>query len=114
MFLDYLALGMLLFVLVVLVYGIIWIHDIPYRIAKRRNHPHQDAIHIGGWISLFTLHAIWPFLWIWAYMYRPGIGYGAGEEAKPAEDAAALRQTIDALQARVAALEGLVKQEARP
>lgn len=114
MFLDYLALGMLLFVLLVLVYGVIWIHDIPYRIAKRRDHPHQDAIHMGGWISLFTLHAIWPFLWIWAYMYRPGIGYGTGEETKPAEDAAALRQTIDALQARVAALEGLVEREARP
>jgi len=30
------------------------IHDIPYHMAKARNHPHQDAIHAGGWISLFT------------------------------------------------------------
>jgi Protein of unknown function (DUF3302) len=62
MFLDYFALVVLIFVAVVLFYGIIAIHDIPYEIAKRRNHPQQDAIHVAGWISLFTLHAIWPFL----------------------------------------------------
>jgi hypothetical protein len=39
--------------------------------AKARNHQHQDAIHAAGWVSLFTLHAIWPFLWIWATIYRP-------------------------------------------
>ena len=22
-----------------------------------------------GYISLFTLHIIWPFLWIWAYLF---------------------------------------------
>lgn len=61
MFLDYFALFLLFFVAVVLFYGIIAIHDIPYEIAKHRNHPQQDAIHVAGWISLFTLHAIWPF-----------------------------------------------------
>jgi hypothetical protein len=25
--------------------------------AKKRNHPHADAIHTAGWMSLFTLHA---------------------------------------------------------
>jgi hypothetical protein len=38
MFLDYFALGMLFFVAIVLFYGIIAIHDIPYEIAKKRNH----------------------------------------------------------------------------
>ncbi|MGE4557230.1 MAG: DUF3302 domain-containing protein [Desulfovibrionaceae bacterium] len=70
--LDYAGAGMLIFVFLILVYGIIYIHDIPYEIAKRRQHPHQDAIHAAGWVSLFTLHAIWPFLWIWAMMHRPG------------------------------------------
>src|SRR5437773_1839497 len=42
---------------VVLFYGIIAIHDIPHIIAKSRDHPHQDAIHAAGWVSLFTLHA---------------------------------------------------------
>jgi hypothetical protein len=34
--------------------------------GQKRNHPHADAIHTAGWVSLFTLHVIWPFLWIWA------------------------------------------------
>jgi hypothetical protein len=74
-FLSWFALVLLIFVICTLVYGMIAIHDIPYNIAKKRNHPHQDAIHYGGWISLFTLHAIWPFLWIWAAAYHPVYGY---------------------------------------
>ena len=69
MFLNYFALGVLIFVFLVIFYGIIAIHDIPYLIAKKRNHPHADAIHTAGWVSLFTLHVIWPFLWIWATLY---------------------------------------------
>ncbi|MGF1755388.1 DUF3302 domain-containing protein [Vibrio makurazakiensis] len=76
MFLDYFALGLLVFVALVIFYGIIVIHDIPYEIAKERNHPHQDAIHVSGWVSLFTLHAIWPFLWIWATLWRQDRGWG--------------------------------------
>jgi len=35
MFLDYFALVMLVFVTVVIFYGVIAIHDIPYEIAKK-------------------------------------------------------------------------------
>ncbi len=75
-FLNYFALGLLVFVVVVLFYAIIAIHDIPYLIAEKRHHPHQDAIYAAGWVSLFTLHALWPFLWIWAMTYRPERGWG--------------------------------------
>jgi hypothetical protein len=75
-FLNYFALGVLIFVVVVLFYGVIAIHDIPHLMAKSRNHPHQDAIHAAGWVSLFTLHVLWPFLWIWAMAYRPDRGWG--------------------------------------
>jgi len=74
--LDYVALFILILAAVMLFYGIIAIHDIPYEIAVHRNHPHQDAIHYAGWVSLFTLHAIWPFLWIWATLYREDRGWG--------------------------------------
>ncbi len=67
---------MLIFVFLVIFYGIIAIHDIPYLIAKKRNHPHADAIHTAGWVSLFTLHVIWPFLWIWATLYQLGAWLG--------------------------------------
>ena len=74
--LDYVALGILIFAFITVFYGIIVIHDIPYEIAVHRNHPHQDAIHYAGWVSLFTLHAIWPFLWIWSTLYREDRGWG--------------------------------------
>jgi hypothetical protein len=74
--LNNIALGLLIFVVIFLFYAIIVIHDIPYEIAKKRKHPHQDAIHTAGWISLLTLHIIWPFLWIWATLYREDRGWG--------------------------------------
>ena len=96
-FLSWFALLLLIFTVLVLAYGMIAIHDIPYNIAKKRNHPHADAIHAGGWISLFTLHAIWPFLWIWAYSYHPVYGYagkrpGETDEAEAEESEPAIHQ----------------------
>lgn len=85
MFLDYFALGVLIFVFLVIFYGIIILHDIPYLIAKKRNHPHADAIHVAGWVSLFTLHVIWPFLWIWATLYRPERGWGTVKASAAAD-----------------------------
>ena len=74
--LEYIALGILIFAAVTVFYGIIVVHDIPYEIAVHRNHPHQDAIHVAGWISLLFMGAIWPFLWIWATLYREDRGWG--------------------------------------
>ena len=68
--LDYLALGILIFTAISLLFGAIALLDIPYKNAVERNHPHQDAIYFAGWVSLFTLHAIWPLLWIWSAAYR--------------------------------------------
>ncbi|MBT8437075.1 MAG: DUF3302 domain-containing protein, partial [Gammaproteobacteria bacterium] len=68
--LDYIALGILIFTATSLLFGAIAILGIPYKIAVDRNHPHQDAIYYAGWVSLFTLHVIWPLLWIWSAGYR--------------------------------------------
>ena len=76
MFLDYFALGVLIFVFLVIFYGIIILHDIPYLIAKKRNHPHADAIHVAGWVSLFTL----PIFVDLGHALPPGAGMG---NAKP-------------------------------
>jgi len=108
MFLDYFALGLLLFVVIILFYGIIVIHDIPYEISKKRNHPHQDAIHVAGWVSLFTLHVLWPFLWIWATLYRSDRGWGFSADGPSVEDSgdmAALQAQISELTQRLSALE---------
>lgn len=80
MILDYVALAILILIIGLVVYGLIAVWGIPYEIAKARNHRHQDAIGAATWVSLFTLGALWPFLWIWAMMYRPGHGWGFAAE----------------------------------
>jgi len=96
--LDYAALALLIIISITLVYAIIYIHDIPYNIAKKRNHPHQDAIHTAGWVSLFLMHALWPFLWIWATMYRPDRGWGMSDSSgQPDADTQTADSTPQAL-----------------
>ena len=102
MFLDYFALFLLAFTGLVLFYGIIAIHDIPYEIAKHRGHPHCDAIHVAGWVSLFTLHVLWPFLWIWATLWREDRGWGFAQLENKHKQ---LEDRFDQLAARLAALE---------
>ena len=112
-FLDFFALGVLVMIIVTVLYGVIYIHDIPYEIAKKRNHPHQDAIHTAGWVSLFLMHTIWPFLWIWATLYKPEVGWGMetvkvdGDEGNISDQKSEILQ----LQKRVAALEAQLSKQ---
>ena len=69
MFLDYLALVILIAGLTLTFYAFIYIHDLPHKIAKERDHPHEEAIHVACWLSLLTIHAMWPFIYIWAVMH---------------------------------------------
>jgi hypothetical protein len=80
MFLNYLALAILLIGLIAVFYTFIYIHDIPYEIAKERNHPQKEAIHVAGWLSLFTLHAIWPFVFIWAVSKQGPVKVAVADE----------------------------------
>ncbi len=112
--LEYAALALLIVMVTFIIYLVIYIHDIPYEIAKERDHPHQDAIHIAGWVSLFLLHTIWPLLWIWAYLYKPGekflqmevTGAGSEEQGKRIEQlegqVKALSTTLSELMATLA------------
>jgi hypothetical protein len=108
MVLEYVALVLLIVVALVLFYGIIVIHDIPYEIAVKRNHPHQDVLHVAGWVSLFTLHVLWPFLWIWAMLYRDDRGWGMNHAEGPPPDAGSsneIAERLGALEQRLNALE---------
>lgn len=112
--LEYVALGILVFAAVTLFYGIIVIHDIPYEIAKHRNHPQQDALHVAGWVSLFTLHVLWPFLWIWATLYREDRGWGFSDHKKNKGEQSSIatndQQLADLLK-RVEQLESAAKNQ---
>jgi hypothetical protein len=104
MTLDYIALAILIIVILLVVYGVVSVWSIPYEIAKSRNHPHQDAIGAATWVSLFTLGVLWPFLWIWAMLYRPDRGWGLSRSGSAAAGRGA------ELESRVAALEQQLRQ----
>ena len=115
-FLDFFALGILIMIGITALYGIVYIHDIPYEIAKKRKHPHQDAIHTAGWVSLFLMHTIWPFLWIWATLYKPDVGWGmetikVDEQKGDADDPQ--KEQITKLEKRVAALEAQLARQTK-
>jgi len=103
--LEYIALGILIFAAVTVFYGIIVVHDIPYEIAVHRNHPHQDAIHVAGWISLIFMGAIWPFLWIWATLYREDRGWGMLSNDSRDGRGESLLDRLASLEARLERLE---------
>ena len=83
MFLDYLALVILLAGLTLVFYAFIYIHDLPHKIAEKRHHPQEEAIHVACWLSLFTLHALWPLIYIWAVMHPKHEAEAAKGKAAP-------------------------------
>jgi hypothetical protein len=101
MFLDYFALGVCLLGLALVFYTFIYIHDIPYQIAKKRNHPQVDAIHLACWLSLFTLNALWPIVFVWAIMKPKPIAVSLGIDDVREQ---ALRGEIAALRSELAVL----------
>ena len=108
--LDYIALGLLVFVVLTIIYGGMFIHDIPYQMAKKRNHPHKEAIHTACWVSLFLLHVIWPFLWIWASLYKEDVGWDMGTSTKNKEEEK-LKKEMDILEQRINTLEEKLKMK---
>src|SRR3954447_13798062 len=104
MFLDYLSLIILLMGLTLVFYGFIYIHDLPYKIAKKRHHPHEEAIHVACWLSLFTLHAIWPIVYIWAVTHKkPGADHAPAPV--PGADGSTLSSRLAALETRLKQME---------
>lgn len=73
MWLEYASLVILIIGLTLVFYTFVYIHDIPYEIAKKRNHPQVEAIHVACWLSLFTIHALWPLVFLWAVSKRAPI-----------------------------------------
>ena len=99
--LEIVALGILVFIAASLLFGAIEIIDIPHKIAEERNHPHSEAIYYAGWVSLFTLHLIWPALWIWSAAYREDLSPRFTEinEDTAVNDKAAIESEIADLKA---------------
>ena len=108
MFLDYLALFLLLLSLTALFYLFIYIHDLPHKIAKDREHPHEEAIHVACWLSLFTLHAIWPLVFTWAVAHKKDAHAAAPPSLAPGANGE-LTNRVAQLEQRLQKLETIPK-----
>jgi len=67
LFCNGVAISILLLCVFIIIIGIILIHELPYKIAKRREHPQQDAIRCMAILGLFLI-PLWFASMIWAYM----------------------------------------------
>jgi hypothetical protein len=106
--LEYVALVLLLLSITAIFYIFIYIHDIPHAIAKRRHHPQEEVIHYACWLSLFTLHAIWPIVFLWAIAKPRPLSVSIEGGSAGATDAAAGR--IAQLEERLRKLEEAAAQ----
>lgn len=103
MFLEYLSLAILLLGLTMVFYAFIYLHDLPYSIAKKRNHPQTEAIHVACWLSLFTLHAIWPIVFIWSIAKQGPMTVAIKDPKHPNQDE--LAKKLSQLEERLQNLE---------
>ncbi len=96
---EYVALAILLLGLTMLIYALVWLHGIPHQLAEKNNHPHKSAIHVACWLSVFTLHALWPLVYLWAIMPSKKLAV----EVSNTQDAQLLAR-IEALEAQLESL----------
>src|SRR5262245_34983949 len=47
---------------------IVFLGQLPGRIARQRAHPQAAAINVAGWLGLATLGLLWPIALIWAFV----------------------------------------------
>lgn len=78
------ALFILLFSVIVIVVGIIKIHELPGEIAKKRNHPQADAIRVTSLLGLLML-PLWFLALIWAYAKPLNVSMKKDED-KPSKE----------------------------
>ena len=81
------CLGLIIFSVVVIIVGILKVHELPGDIAARRGHPQAEAIRICSLLGLI-IFPFWMFALLWAYM-KPVMQPITLETAPPPETAPA-------------------------
>jgi hypothetical protein len=67
--LNYVALFLIFLAVLVIIIGIVVVHELPGKVADKRHHPQVDAIKITSYLGLIVF-PLWMFALIWAHM-RP-------------------------------------------
>ena len=80
--LDYIAIGMLLFMAGLGIGVIVFLGGWPGRVAVKRRHPYRSAVSIGGWVTLIAGGVLFPLVLIWAYAGSTDADVTAAETAQ--------------------------------
>lgn len=99
MILDYAALAVIFFILVLITVVIVFIGSTPGKIARRRGHPWPDAVNAASWIGLAT-GVLWPFAFVWAFLPLP-TRPSSSDSSEPAEDPKGLADRVASLEATI-------------
>ena len=65
--LEFASLFLILFAVIIIVWGIAVVHTLPGKIATRRNHSQVEAIEITSYLGLLVF-PLWMAALIWAYL----------------------------------------------
>ena len=104
---DYFTFFIMAVILLLVIVLLFFFGDLPGKIARQRNHPQADAIHVLSWIGLVAGGVGWIVALVWAYTRPVGISVRPELSAiDPSEtDAATLRSEIARLQGTLQTLE---------
>lgn len=100
--LDYVALGVIVFLGIGATAGIVFLGSLPGSIARKRNHPWPTAVNVASWIGLAT-GVLWPLALIWAFLPVPApSGDSAASDSKQDKgDLDRFQQKIDTLETKL-------------
>lgn len=87
--LTWVALGLLFFVIVLIVYTIVVLHMLPGKIARKQDHPQASAIEVCSLMGLI-IFPFWMVAMVWANFRPPPmmLPTSGWEEGGPDEEAA--------------------------
>ena len=95
---DYVAFFAMTVVFCAFIFLVIWLGDMPAKIAREKNHPQVATIHAMAWFGLlFTGGIVWIIAMVWAYY-----DYSASPETSATVE---LKAEIESLRQRLGKLE---------
>ena len=93
MILNYVALFLIFFTVLVIVVGIVVIHELPGKIAEQRRHPQVDAIKIMSYLGLIAF-PLWMAALIWAHV-KPWKIAGFADQEDVSNDTSVATQELN-------------------
>ena len=66
--LDAMAFLVFAVLIAVVIVIIVFLGQLPGRVARQLGHPQAAAINVAGWLGLATLGLLWPIALIWAFV----------------------------------------------